>query len=223
MPTPTNKTRPTDDIATVLLTAADPGLLKDYSALLSGHCTCLTADSVAQTRQILQKEPIKAMLLAEPLPDGNGIEFIRTAHRLKPEIKKVLLTEQPDMELIVTAFNEGCIFRCLPRAANPETLVKATKDALRRYEIERAQQELSAHAKEIDQYIHTVPYWLHRLETIVLQSGRSIVVGTGLILGAGLLLLLIGISILLLLYFLKSVLGFDFFDRHLNDFLSGTG
>jgi hypothetical protein len=44
--------------------------------------------------------------------------------------------------------------------------------------------------------------------------------GTGLILGSGLLILLLGVSIVLLLYFLKSLLGIDFFeDRHLHDFL----
>ncbi|MEI8205630.1 MAG: response regulator [Kiritimatiellales bacterium] len=207
----------------MLLTTADPVLLSNWRALLSGRCTCLSAASAAQAHQILQKEPVKAMLLADPLPDGNGIEFIRTAHRLKPEIKTVLLTEQTDINLIITAFNEGCIFRCLQLPAAPETLAKAAKDALRRYEMDRVQQKLADHAKEIDQYLHSVPYWLHRLETILSQSARSLTLGTGLILGSSLLILLFGAGVLLLLYFLKSILGFDFFDTHLSDFFSGAG
>jgi DNA-binding NtrC family response regulator len=207
----------------VLLITADPVLRKDCCARLSGHCTCLTTGSAAQAHQILQKEPVRALLIAEQLPDGNGIEFIRASHRIKPEIKMVLLTEQTDMKLIVDAFNEGCIFRCLQLPAAPEALAKAAKDALRRYEMDRVQQELSDHAMEIDQYLHSVPCWLHRLETIISQSARSLAMGTGLILGSSLLILLFGAGVLLLLYFLKSILGFDFFDRHLGDFLPGSG
>ena len=200
--------------------AATSTLLSEYYALLSAHYTCLTADSTAEAIQILQKTPVQAMLLAEQLPDENSIEFIRTAHRLKPEIQKVLLAEQADMKVLITAFNEGCLFRCLLVPVDPGTLVRSVKDALRRYEMERVQRELADHAAEIDLYLNSVPYWLHRFSTVVSQGTRSIVMGTGLIFGAGLLILLLGVSILLLLYFLKSILGIDFFEeRHLRDFL----
>ena len=219
MSNPLNYT-PLDDEETVLLMTVNPTLLSEYHALLSAHYTCLTADSTEQATQILQKNPIKAMLLAEQLPDESSIEFIRTAHRLKPEIQKVLLAEQADMKLLITAFNEGCLYRCLLLPADPGTLVRAVKDALRRYEMERVQRELADHAAEIDLYLNSMPYWLHRFRTIVSHGAHSMVVGIGLIFGASLLILLLGVCILLLLYFLKSMLGIDFFeDRHLRDFL----
>jgi DNA-binding NtrC family response regulator len=214
------KNRPLAEEETVLLMAATPTLLSDYHALLSAHYTCLTADSTAEAIQILQKTPVQAMLLAEQLPDENSIEFIRTAHRIKPEIQKVLLAEQADMKVLITAFNEGCLFRCLLVPVDPGALVRAVKDALRRYEMERVQRELADHAAEIDLYLNSMPYWLHRFRTIVSHGAHSMVVGIGLIFGASLLILLLGVCILLLLYFLKSMLGIDFFeDRHLRDFL----
>ena len=214
------KNRPHDDEETVLLMTENPMLLSEYRALLSAYYTCLTADSAEQATQILQKTPVKAMLLAEQLPDENSIEFIRAAHRLKPEIRKVLLAEQADMKVIITAFNEGCLFRCLLAPVDPGTLIRAVKDALRRYEMERVQRELADHAAEIDLYLNSMPYWLHRFSIVVSQGARSIVMGTGLIFGASLLILLLGVAILLLLYFLKSILGIDFFEeRHLRDFL----
>ena len=214
------KNRPLAEEETVLLMAATPTLLSDYHALLSAHYTCLTADSTAEAIQILQKTPVQAMLLAEQLPDENSIEFIRTAHRIKPEIQKVLLAEQADMKVIITAFNEGCLFRCLLAPVDLGTLIRAVKDALRRYEMERVQRELADHAAEIDLYLNSMPYWLHRFRTIVSHGAHSMVVGIGLIFGASLLILLLGVCILLLLYFLKSMLGIDFFeDRHLRDFL----
>jgi response regulator RpfG family c-di-GMP phosphodiesterase len=212
--------RPLDDEETVVLMAATPTLLSEYHALLSAHYTCLTADSVEQATQILQKTPVKAMLLVEQLADESSIEFIRTAHRINPDIQKVLLAEQADMKLLITAFNEGCLFRCLLVSVDPGTLVRAIKDALRRYEMERVQRELTDHAAEIDLYLNSIPYWLHRFKIVVSQGTRFIVTGTGLILGASLLILLLGVSILLLLYFLKTILGIDFFEhRHLRDFL----
>ena len=212
--------RRADDGTTVLLATADPVLLRDCSALFAVRYTCLTAVSVEQAKQVLQKEPVKVMLLAEQLPGGKGLDFVRASHRLKPQIKTVLLAEQADMKPIITAFNEGCIFRCLLLPADPETLARAVKDALRRYEMDRIQQELSAHAEKIDLYVHSMPYWLHRLKLIVSEGARPLVMGTGLILGAGLLILVLGVSILLLLYYLKSMLGIDFFEhRHLRDFL----
>ena len=219
MSNPVNN-RSFDDKATVLLTIDDPILLNEYYTLLSVHYTCLSAVSIAEATQILQKEPVHAMLLSDQLLNGNGIEFIRAAHRLNPEAQTVVLIEQADIKLVIAAFNEGCIFRCLLLPVAPGTLIKAIKDALRRYEMERIQQELAAHATEIDLYVNAMPYWLHRFRTIVYHGARSMVMGTGLIVGASLVILLLGVSILLLLYFLKSMLGIDFFeDRHLRDFL----
>lgn len=212
--------RPHEDEETVLLMATHPTFLSDYHPLLSDHFTCLTATSFAEAIQLLQKVPVKALLLAEKLPDETSIEFIRTAHRIKPDIQKVLLAEQADTKVLITALNEGCLFRCLLVPIAPVALVRAMKDTLRRYEMERVQRELADHAAEIDLYLHSIPYWLHRFKTTVSLSTRSIIMGTGLILGSGLLIFLLGVSILLLLYFLKSILGIDFFpDRHLRDFL----
>jgi len=209
------KNRLPDDVETVLLMTEDPALLRDYRELLSAHYTCLTPASTAQAIQLLQNAPVSVMLLAAPLFDENMIECIRAAHRLKPDIQKVLVVEQADMKHLVATFNEGCIYRCLLLPVAPGTLVKAVKD-----EMDRVQRELADHATEIDLYLNSMPYWLHRLRMIVSHGGRSMVMGTGLILAIGLLILLLGISILLLLYFLKSMLGIDFFeDRHLRDFL----
>jgi DNA-binding NtrC family response regulator len=218
------KNRLPDDEETVLLMTEDPALLRDYRELLSAHYTCLTPASTAQAIQLLQNAPVSAMLFAAPLFDENMIECIRAAHRLKPDVQKVLVVEQADMKHLVATFNEGCIYRCLLLPVAPGTLVKAIKDALRRYEMERVQRELANHATEIDLYLNSMPYWLHRIRTIVSNGTHAMVMGTGLILGAGLLILLLGVSILLLLYFLKSMLGIDFFeDRHLRDFLSMAG
>jgi len=213
-------TRTHEDDETVLLMATNPTFLSDYHSSLSAHYTCLTATSFAEAIQLLQKVPVKALLLADQLPDENSIEFIRTAHRVKPDIQKVLLAEQVETKILITALNEGCLFRCLLVPIAPAALVRSVKDTLRRYEMERVQRELADHAAEIDLYLHSIPYWLHRFKTTVSLGTRSILMGTGLILGSGLLIFLLGVSILLLLYFLKSILGIDFFeDRHLRDFL----
>lgn len=218
------KNRLPDDEETVLLLTEDPAFLKDYQELLSAHYTCLIATSSAQALQLIQKKSVTALLLAARFLDANNSEFIRALHRLNPDIQKVLVVEQADMKLLVTAFNEGSLYRCLLLPVAPGTVVKAIKDALRRYEMERVQRELANHATEIDLYLNSMPYWLHRLKMIVSHGGRSMVMGTGLILAAGLLILLLGVSILLLLYFLKSILGIDFFeDRHLGDFLFSAG
>ncbi len=218
------KNRLPDEKETVLLITDNPVFLRDYHEIISARYTCLTADSSAHALQLLQETPVTAILLAAQLFDENNIEFIRAAHRLKPEIQKVLVVEQADMKLLITAFNEGCIYLCLSLPVAPEKLATAIKDALRRHEMERVQRELSDHAAEIDLYLNAMPYWLHRLRTVVSHGTRPLVMGTVLILGAGLLILLLGVGILLLLYFLKSILGIDFFEhQHLRDFLSAAG
>jgi response regulator RpfG family c-di-GMP phosphodiesterase len=150
--------RPTEDDETVLLVATHPTFLSDYRPLLSEHFTCLTATSFAEAIQLLQKVPVKALLLAEKLPNENSIGFIRTAHRIKPDIQKVLLAEHVDTKMLITALNEGSLFRCLLVPIAPVALVRAMKDALRRYEMERVQRELADHAAEIDLYLHSIPY-----------------------------------------------------------------
>jgi hypothetical protein len=85
--------------------------------------------------------------------------------------------------------------------------------------MDRVQTLLVERAEEIDRQIRSLPYRLYRLRTSLLSLARMVAGSVGLCVVAGMVLLLAGAGVFLLLYYLKSALGLDFFgDRHLKDF-----
>lgn len=205
---------------TVLLVAIDPLLAHDYRELFAPHYHCLTAISNAQVVQIVQKTPLHVLVFIAALPNDETLDLIRTVHRIKPETPIIVLTATTDFVPIITAFNEGCITLCLQLPTPPEALLLALRNTIRRSEIERVQKEIADHAQEIDAYIHSTPYWLHRFSTTVAQGAHAFTMLLGMILAVSLLILVVGVSLLFILYFLKTILGIDFFEhQHMCDFL----
>jgi len=208
----------------ILLVEPDPGLLGQFQLSLAEGCECLTATTVAGAQRVLRQEPVRGLFVAENLPDGNGMDFIRALWRRNPKIKMVLMTARADPALLLAAINEGCLFRCLLQPVAPEELCKTVREALRSYQIERVQENLALHAAEIDRQLHSVPYWVYRVQTIFRHGGRILAVSVLGVLTVALLVLLLGIGILVLLYFLKSLAGIDILEQsHLNDFIPLQG
>lgn len=205
----------------ILLRDPEPRRREEAVRLLHGHYDCVTVETVAEAQGALSRKPVPAMVV-RGLDSGaaGSVAFCRELYQRHPELKIVLLVGDAGHESLIDAFNENGLFRCLIEPVPPAALADAVRDAVRRYEMERVQTLLVQRATEIDRQIHTVPYWFYRLRASLVSLAGVVAGSVGLCIAAGVVLLLAGIGVFLLLYYLKTALGIDLFEeRHLRDFI----
>ncbi len=77
------------------------------------------------------------------LPDMTGLDFLTEAHRIAPEVPRILITAHHDFEVAVDAFHVG-ISRLLPKPWKRETVLGALADAVRTVRLFRENIRLTA-------------------------------------------------------------------------------
>jgi len=182
---------------------------------------CRVAGTDAEVHALLSRQSISAIVVWEQAGTQNGFPLCHAIHQTHPEVRIILICDAADQAHLIDAFNAGCLFRGLVEPVATEVLVRAVRDAVRRFEMDRIQSLLIERAEEIDRQIATPSARLYRFRASVVALAHLLVGSVGLCIVAGIVLLLAGIGVFLLLYYIKSAFGIDIFgDRHLKDFLS---
>jgi signal transduction histidine kinase len=71
----------------------------------------LTSVSGKQAIEILMTEDVELILTDQRMPGMSGDQFLREARRLKPDAIRMLFTGYADIQAVISAVNEGHIFR----------------------------------------------------------------------------------------------------------------
>ncbi len=204
---------------TVLVREPDLERRAETQQALGDFLDCVFVETVEEAQEFLANEVIQALVVRERAGIADGVMFCRMVHQRHPEVKIVLVAADPGSEPLIDAFNENHLFRCLIEPVGMDVLTRAVRDAVRRFEMDRVQNLLLDRATEIDRQIHSGSYWLYRVRNSCASSVSLIAGSLGLCVVGSLVLILVGVGCILVLYYLKTALGFDFFgDIHLRDF-----
>jgi signal transduction histidine kinase len=95
------------------------------------------ANSADEAMPILEKEDIQVVLSDQRMPGTTGIGFFRAIKNKYPDALKLILTGYSDIEAVITAINEGQVFRYLTKPWNPAELNMAIEEAFERFELIR--------------------------------------------------------------------------------------
>lgn len=91
---------------------------------------------------IKEKGPFAVVVSDMRMPGMNGVQFLSKIKDLSPDTIRIMLTGYADFNTAMEAVNEGNIFRFLTKPCPPDSLLKVIKDALRQYELVKAEQIL---------------------------------------------------------------------------------
>ncbi len=81
------------------------------------------------------KGPFDVVVSDMKMPEMNGATFLRHARQLYPDTVRVLLTGFADLDTVVTAVNEGYIYRFLAKPCSASVLADAIDGAIRQHEL----------------------------------------------------------------------------------------
>lgn len=117
-----------------ILKAIQRGLRKKFHFSL--------ATSGAEGLKILAQEPHQVVVSDMRMPNMDGAEFLKRVRTEYPDTVRLLLTGYADLETVVSAVNEGNIYRFIAKPCTAGVLLEAFQSAVRQYELMTAEKVL---------------------------------------------------------------------------------
>jgi len=115
----------------VLLVDDDAVLLRVLAEALEPTFALLTATHPDEALALLRQEPEVAVIVADMgLPGMNGVELLKQARLIAPNLSGVMLTACNDAATAINAINEGNVCRFLTKPCSFSELKRAIHDAL---------------------------------------------------------------------------------------------
>lgn len=102
-----------------------------------------TSASGQEALEILEQSgPIQLVVSDYRMPSMNGVEFLSEVCRRWPETERIILSGYADTAAIVSAINEGQIYKFIAKPWNDDDLLSTIREALERHELRNSNRRL---------------------------------------------------------------------------------
>jgi len=159
----------------------EPNVLRSLTRLfLDDRYEILTASSAADGLSILDRAgPVPVVISDYRMPGMNGVEFLSEVRKRWPETVRIVLSGYADTAAVVSAINEGQIYRFIAKPWNDDELRAAVASSLERYDLGRQNVELSAELRRKNAELMALNRDLElrvaeRMEALTTQNRRLI-------------------------------------------------
>ncbi len=128
--------RATPDPATVLIVDDEPDVLDGLAAQVGWEGYVVTAcASPAEALERMSETNFAVIISDQLMPGMTGLEFFGRARQLQPNASRVLITGVLALDTVVSAINEGEIFRFLAKPWSRAELVATLENATQRHRL----------------------------------------------------------------------------------------
>lgn len=129
----------------ILCVDDEPNVLNSLKRLfLDNDYIILTATSGQDGLRILEQEHVQIVLSDYRMPGMNGVDFLKAVRHLSPDTVRIVLSGYADTSSIVSAINEGQVYKFIPKPWNDDDLKVTISNALERYRLQVRNRELTA-------------------------------------------------------------------------------
>ncbi|MBW4435945.1 MAG: hybrid sensor histidine kinase/response regulator [Pleurocapsa minor GSE-CHR-MK-17-07R] len=94
-----------------------------------------TARSAEEAYRILLEHPIQVIISDQRMPEVNGSEFFSRMKDEFPDAVRLLLTGYADIQAVISAINDGQIFRYITKPWDPQELNTIVREAFHRFSL----------------------------------------------------------------------------------------
>jgi len=127
----------------VLVVDDEPANLQKLRRTLHGEFTVLEASGGEEALQILNKQPVAAIITDQRMPGLSGVELLRRAIEVCPDSVRIILTGYTEVEDLMDAINQGHVHRYITKPWEPFALKEAVKRELESWELRRENERLA--------------------------------------------------------------------------------
>lgn len=127
----------------ILCVDDEPRVLDGMRRTLGMNFDVQTAEGGAEALALLTGPERFAVTISDMrMPGMDGATYLERAAQADPDMVRMLLTGQADMQAAVRAVNQGRIFRFLTKPCDADVLHRAVEDALEQHRLLTAEKEL---------------------------------------------------------------------------------
>ncbi len=127
----------------ILFVDDEAPLLDSFRHMLHRRFDVYTALGPVQGLKILQGPETFAVVVSDlKMPSMDGITFLGRVRELSPDTIRMMLTGFADVQVAMSAVNEGQVFRFLTKPCSRETMTMALEAGLEQYQLVMAEREL---------------------------------------------------------------------------------
>jgi CheY-like chemotaxis protein len=127
----------------ILCVDDEPRVLEGIRRTLGMDFDVTTAEGGAQALALLIRRERFALTISDMrMPGMDGAAYLERAAQLAPDMVRILLTGQADMQAATRAINYGRIFRFLTKPCDGDALRRAVDDAMDQHRLMTAEKEL---------------------------------------------------------------------------------
>src|SRR6266478_9203058 len=118
----------------IMIVDDEPANLRTLLRLFRQEYQVITAESGAEALTLLQQHDVALMISDQRMPQMTGIELMKKAVEVRPQMVKILLTGYTDVGALIEAINSGLVYRYLTKPWNNNDLRTTVSRALEHYE-----------------------------------------------------------------------------------------
>ncbi len=136
-----------ETLPTILVVDDERRSVESLERILEEEFEVFTATTVAEARQILEREWVQVILCDQRMPEMNGVEFLAQVRELWPEVVRMIISGYADAGDIIDAINESGIFQYISKPWNPDDLILKLRNAVQVFHLQRENEQLAVELK----------------------------------------------------------------------------
>lgn len=113
-----------------------------YRAFRKEGYNILMSDNPADALNLIKEQYVHLIISDYRMPDMDGVTFLREAMKLRPDAIRIILSGYADSSAIISAINDGGIYKFLTKPWEDDILKAEVRHALERYELKSANKRL---------------------------------------------------------------------------------
>jgi len=127
----------------------EPDLLTSVKLNLRKRYAVTTAESGSEALALFDTAgdtaPFDAVLSDMRMPEMTGAELLTILRRRYPDVPRLLLSGQSDLDSAIAAINDAKVFRFLTKPCPPETIIESLDEALEQARLRTVERDLLDH------------------------------------------------------------------------------
>ncbi|MDD5434000.1 MAG: response regulator [Nitrospira sp.] len=116
----------------------------------------LKSDNPADALKILKDKKVHLILSDYRMPEMDGVAFMHEAMKIQPDAIRIILSGYAESSVIISAINNGGIFKFLTKPWDDDLLKVEVRHALERYELEDTNTKLIEDVKRRNEILKNV-------------------------------------------------------------------
>jgi len=134
---------------TILIVDDEPNVLNSLERILRGErYRVLKASSGKEALELLHQEDIALIICDQRMPEMEGIEVLAEAFRVRPDVGRVILSGESDMNMVIEAINVGRISQFIHKPWDEATLKQTVKNSVSSFKLKKENERLQSKIME---------------------------------------------------------------------------